>query len=228
MTWALSRRSRRARTTISSSNVLPGQLSELAGNATVIGMGSPAPGDALPLRDHSPLSRFPLRRYTSRELPAYRHIPGYSPHPVRDAAGHSFRRPEPQEVCPLGYGQWRECGDYLYGVDLFNHKFFWEAHEVWEPIWHEAGHDSAGGRFVQALIQMAAVMLLHRSERPGGIPKLLQRAAKNFSLARERAGRGDDDDALYGVNMARWQRGVRTYIEASATSRFPYLVLEGL
>lgn len=180
------------------------------------------------MRENSPLASFPIRRYTARELPAYRHVPGYSPHPVRDAAGHSFQRPEPQEVCPLGYGQWRECGDYLYGVDLFNHEFFWEAHENWEPIWHEAGHQSAGGLFVKALIQIAAVMLLQRSDRLGGIPKLLQRAAKNFEAARARAGRGADDEPLYGLDINAWQQDVRAYLAGGATGRFPYLELEGL
>ncbi|MBW2733842.1 MAG: DUF309 domain-containing protein [Deltaproteobacteria bacterium] len=180
----------------------------------------------MPLADQTPLSSFPLRRYTSRELPAYRHIPGYSPHPVRDEAGHSFQRVEGPQVCPLGYGRWRDCGDYLYGVDLFNHSFFWEAHEVWEPIWHEVGHESASGRFVQALIQMAAVMLLHRSERFGGIPKLLQRATKNVRLARERG--AGDERALYGLDMSRWQRRVRAYLSEGDVVRFPYLELEGL
>jgi predicted metal-dependent hydrolase len=49
---------------------------------------------------------------------------------------------------------------FLVGVDLFNRGEFFEAHEVWEDLWHEcAGPDR---RFYQALIQ-AAVAALHWS-----------------------------------------------------------------
>ncbi|WP_040891132.1 DUF309 domain-containing protein [Zavarzinella formosa] len=44
------------------------------------------------------------------------------------------------------------------GIRLFNGRDFFEAHEVWEDLWHEmAGPDR---RFVQALIQ-AAVCAYH-------------------------------------------------------------------
>ncbi len=47
---------------------------------------------------------------------------------------------------------------YLAGVELFNRGEFFDAHEVWEDLWHEcAGPDR---RFYQALIQ-AAVAAYH-------------------------------------------------------------------
>lgn len=46
---------------------------------------------------------------------------------------------------------------YLAGIVLFNRGDFFEAHEVWEEIWMEAGPDK---KFYQALIQ-AAVALCH-------------------------------------------------------------------
>jgi predicted metal-dependent hydrolase len=46
---------------------------------------------------------------------------------------------------------------YLAGVVLFNRGDFFEAHEVWESIWMEAGPDK---KFYQGLIQ-AAVALCH-------------------------------------------------------------------
>ena len=42
---------------------------------------------------------------------------------------------------------------YLAGIELFNRGEFFEAHEVWEDLWHECG--SADRRFYQALIQAA-------------------------------------------------------------------------
>ncbi|MBY0459869.1 MAG: DUF309 domain-containing protein [Gemmataceae bacterium] len=47
---------------------------------------------------------------------------------------------------------------FLAGVDLFNAGEFFDAHEVWEDLWHECA--SPERRFYQALIQ-AAVALYH-------------------------------------------------------------------
>jgi uncharacterized protein len=47
---------------------------------------------------------------------------------------------------------------YLAGIELFNLREFFDAHEVWEDLWHECG--SADRRFYQALIQ-AAVAAYH-------------------------------------------------------------------
>ena len=44
------------------------------------------------------------------------------------------------------------------GIELFNRGEFFEAHEVWEDLWHEC--KSADRRFYQALIQ-AAVAAYH-------------------------------------------------------------------
>lgn len=49
---------------------------------------------------------------------------------------------------------------FLAGVALFNAGEYFEAHEVWEDLWHERG--PADRRFYQALIQ-AAVALYHHS-----------------------------------------------------------------
>jgi predicted metal-dependent hydrolase len=43
---------------------------------------------------------------------------------------------------------------FLAGVDHFNSREFWEAHESWEELWLEAESDLH--RFLQGLIQLAA------------------------------------------------------------------------
>ncbi len=45
--------------------------------------------------------------------------------------------PQPAELI---VDDWLRCRDYLRGIDLFNHGYYWEAHEVWEGLWHTAGH----------------------------------------------------------------------------------------
>jgi hypothetical protein len=110
-------------------------------------------------------------------------VPGVTPHPVLDPDGHS-RMDRSGFACLLKDGLWRMCPDYLFGVDLFNHEFYWEAHETWEPLWHEAGHETGPGYFMKAMIQVSAVMLLFRGKRPKGIPSLISRAGRYFDKAR--------------------------------------------
>src|SRR5262245_4920202 len=47
---------------------------------------------------------------------------------------------------------------YLAGIDHFNRREYFEAHEVWEDLWHESAGPEAG--FFKGLIQ-AAVSLYH-------------------------------------------------------------------
>ena len=47
---------------------------------------------------------------------------------------------------------------YLAGIQFFNRRDFFEAHEVWEDLWHATAGPER--RFIQALIQ-AAVALFH-------------------------------------------------------------------
>jgi len=97
-------------------------------------------------------------RYSRLAFPAYRYIPGRLPHPTRDPDGHSYGREAPA-LLSFDPDQWRECESYLHGVDLFNHGYWWEAHEAWEACWIAAGRPSTVGLFLQGLIQVAAACL---------------------------------------------------------------------
>ena len=55
---------------------------------------------------------------------------------------------------------WHSCEEYLYGVDLFNHGFWWEAHEALETVWLAAGgRHTETGTFIQGLIQITVAHL---------------------------------------------------------------------
>ncbi|MEZ6195041.1 MAG: DUF309 domain-containing protein [Planctomycetota bacterium] len=69
---------------------------------------------------------------------------------------------------PLAEGDWRDHADYLQGVDLFNHGFFWEAHEAWEGVWHANARRGDEASLLAALIRLAALRLKIRDERPEG------------------------------------------------------------
>lgn len=100
----------------------------------------------------------PVPRYCDRPFPAYRYVPGRSPHPTRDAEGHCYGM---HSTVPAGFAEsaWCSSEEYLFGVDLFNHGYWWEAHEAWEGCWRAAGRDTFTGRFLQALIQTSAACL---------------------------------------------------------------------
>jgi hypothetical protein len=119
-----------------------------------------------------------FRRYTDRELPPYRHVPGTTPHPTRDRDGHSYDRPE-LELPDLNTADWRDCEHFLFGIDLFNARYWWEAHEVLEDLWHAAGIGTPAAHVLQAVIQCAAAHLQASTGRPQGARRLLQHAEKH-------------------------------------------------
>ena len=54
--------------------------------------------------------------------------------------------------------EWRQMGDYLYAIDLYNYAYWWECHEVLEGLWR-VGQTTKQGNFFRALIQLAAANL---------------------------------------------------------------------
>jgi len=98
-------------------------------------------------------------RYTQRPFPPFRYIPGRSPHP-RTAPTKNSRFFDQDTLPGFSPDDWNTCESYLYGIDLFNHGYWWEAHEVFETVWLAAGQRATlCGRFVQGLIQLAAAQL---------------------------------------------------------------------
>ena len=115
----------------------------------------------------------PYPRYTQRPFPPYRFLPGRSPHPRNNPQGHSYGQPDPRPL-KVPPERWHEAQDYLYAIDLFNHGFWWESHEVFEALWHAAGHQTIEGRFYRALIQFAAANLKQSVGESGSAQRLLQ------------------------------------------------------
>ncbi len=79
-------------------------------------------------------------------LPLYRYIPGKGPKDEHRKDLPKIKKRDFSEA-------------YRYGIDLFNHEFYYEAHEVWEELWHEVGHSTLQGKFLKALIQLSAIQL---------------------------------------------------------------------
>jgi len=90
-----------------------------------------------------------------RPLPAYAYVPGRHPHPTRDPAGHSHGAPAARPDAPAPES-WHANRTYLYGIDLFNHGYYWEAHEAWEALWHACGRRGTAAELLKGLIALAA------------------------------------------------------------------------
>jgi hypothetical protein len=104
------------------------------------------------------------QRYTSIPFPPYAYHPGTeTPHPVKDPKGHQFGKPPPSLS---------DDETFLYGVDLFNHQYYWEAHETWEALWKKYKGDTNEVNFYQSLIQFAACCLKRILDLPEGVEKL--------------------------------------------------------
>lgn len=121
-------------------------------------------------------------RLTDRPLPPYRFLPGRGAHPTRDPEGHSYGLP-PLAPSALSGAGWRTNEDFLFAVDLFNHRYWWEAHEVFEALWHASGRRTPAGHCLQALIQCAAVHLQAELGHGRGAQSLLRRARRHAGAA---------------------------------------------
>ena len=133
------------------------------------------------------------RHVPERPLPPYSYVPGGAhPHPISDPAGHMANRAHsaPAAIDPA---DWPASRDFLHGIDLFNHGFYWEAHEAWEGLWHAAGRRGATADFLKGLIKLAAAGVKHRQQMPEGVTSHARRAAELW--------RGITDERLLGLRL---------------------------
>ena len=154
-----------------------------------------------------------LPRYLPEvEFPPYAYVPGLFPHPVADPTGHSFgveaaaaSLPDPE--------RWQTCREYLHGIDLFNHGYYWESHEEWESLWHACGRTGTTALFLKALIKLAAAGVKVREGRTRGVQSHAQRAAELFGQVADEVG---PNGAKYmGLNLPELVRNA----EAAAQTR---------
>lgn len=120
-----------------------------------------------------------IPRWSNHPFPPYTYVPGKSAHPIRDPAGHSFARAEPV-VASFDPSRWDRCPTYLFGIDLFNAKFYWESHEQWEAVWHAVGRSGDVADFLKGLIKLSAAGVKSLEGRPIGVSRHLRRAADLF------------------------------------------------
>jgi hypothetical protein len=117
-------------------------------------------------------------------LPSYTYVPGITPHP--DTGG---------EESPAA-GEGNAERRFQWGQTLFNHGYYWEAHEAWEGLWIEAGRRGPAADLLKGLIKLAAcgVKCLEGNER--GARRHARRAAEllRSEVERSRHSTGTESD----------------------------------
>lgn len=158
----------------------------------------------MPHAEHPP-------RYTELDLPQWRYLPG------RVAAADSARlEPVLATVDQGGDPQTvQKLTAFLFGVDLYNAGFFWEAHEVWEPVWMSLPPNSRERIACQALIQAANGCLKLGIGRSAAFAKL---AAEVARLVRDAASQGG---LVAGIALDRWAAGFLDFAAAVAAAGVP-------
>ena len=125
-----------------------------------------------------------------KSFPPYAYLPGKKPHPVRDPTGHSYH----VEPIPVAAEASLGSETFLWGLDLFNHGYYWEAHEAWEGLWQGADRDGPLCMLLKGLILLSAAGIKIREgehaaavRHTGRAAALLRRLMKVPDRAFERA-----------------------------------------
>ena len=166
----------------------------------------------------------PPRYVPDCPLPPYTYIPGRSPHPVSDPAGHQYGR-TPAAPDAIDVSSWPTNRTYLFGIDLFNHGFYWEAHEAWESLWHKCGRRGTDADFLKALIHLAAAGVKGLAGTPRGVLSHARRAADLLRIAS--AASASSDGVYFGLRLADLIALAET-IQRDGWTQKPTLVLTGL
>jgi GNAT superfamily N-acetyltransferase len=142
-----------------------------------------------------------MRHVPERPLPERRYLPGGGERPQLELG----------EPAPLTRAGWRDHLGLGHGIDLFNHGFPWEAHEVWEASW-QLTPEGPERELLRGLIQEAAAACQRALGKGDGAERLARRSRDHLDQA---AGHGP---IVCGIELAapvsgegtiRWHRRSR-------------------
>jgi len=97
---------------------------------------------------------------------------------------------------------WAACAPYLRGVDLWNHGYYWEAHEEWESLWHAAGRSGFAADFFKGLIQLAVAGVKVRENRAESVVRHARRAVDLFKSSQANG----NMDVYFGLSLTELAR----------------------
>lgn len=142
-----------------------------------------------------PFANAPDRYLPRHALPSYRHTPGLTPHPRTSPSGHAVAQPEPS-CPPLTVDNWSQHESWLWGIDLYNAAYWWEAHEHWEAAWRQADRGQATAHLLQGVIQLSAALIKWNLGNERGRSGLWQRSRGHLTAVAQPRWLGVDVDGL--------------------------------
>lgn len=122
--------------------------------------------------------------------PTHAYVPGQNERHLEDA----FDSVTVGVSTALSVQELTECSAFQHGLVYLEAGYYWEAHEVFEPVWMSLPDQSRERQFVQALIQVANAHLKHRMQRPKAASRLCDISKKLLG--------GNSDTEIMGVSSA--------------------------
>jgi hypothetical protein len=135
-------------------------------------------------------------------LPALSHVPGTGSEP--DMA--PLERVKQTCLPRVDPDNWRDNVAYRYGWSLFDAGLFWEAHEIWEPVWHACAPNSRERHLLRALIQLANARLKQKMGKQNASARLLGEADR--LLADVTGPNSDNPPPIMGVDPRRLRQSL--------------------
>jgi len=98
---------------------------------------------------------------------------------------------------------WTNSKLYLYSIDLFNHQYWWETHEVLEKLWIETTEEPKLHNFLQGLILISAALLKKCEDSPIPAIKLYKKSIDKINIGQKN---------YLGINVESFIKSVESYL----------------
>ena len=119
---------------------------------------------------------------------------------------------------------WQSNETYLFGVDLYNFAYWWEAHEQWEALWCLEERSVETAAFLQGLIQLSASLLKWHAGNQRGFTQLVAKGCQRLK-------RVTVESSYMGTNLQQLIAAYQAFKDQSSpgfSSVPPTLLLNGL
>jgi hypothetical protein len=123
-----------------------------------------------------------------------------------DPGGHMEHQEAPPTDIPSPMA-WMTNRYWLYGVDLFNHWYFWEATEMWSPLWAGLEKEDPAGLFVQAMVMSAGGILKAHCRELKGVDAFWKNADTLFNSITPH------HKELWGLQTSRVHKDMRRFFK---------------
>ena len=130
-------------------------------------------------------------------LPVRAHHPGQTEHPQADLKAPVTSSLDVQ----VTEQNWHRHDAYLYGFALYQSGYYWEAHEIWEPVWMKCAPNSVERLLLQACIQLTNAALKQAMGKTKASARLYEISCDLLQEVLSRRGTAGSGRMLLGVDV---------------------------